>query len=88
MPMRTSAIQQAVRIAVVGGLALGAAISALIAVAARADFVFRGCDDIPRAEWEATVNCLDGWFAQVLMSGLALGLFVASALVWQRGRPA
>ncbi len=71
-----------------GGLGLGAAVCALIAVAARADFVFRGCDDIPRAEWEATVNCLDGWFAQVVMSGLALGILAASALVWQRGRSA
>lgn len=88
MPMRTSTIQRAVRIAVVGGLALGAAICALIAVAARTDFVFRGCGDIPRAEWEATVNCLDGWFAQVVMSGLALGLLGASAFIWQRGRPA
>lgn len=88
MPMRTSAIRCAARVAVLGALIIGAAVCAMIALAARADFVFRGCNDIPRAEWEATVNCLDGWFGQVAMTGLGLGLLAASALVWQRGRAA
>ena len=53
-------------------LILVAAWSALIASAARSDFVFRGCPDIPRDSWDLTANCADGSFAQMLFGSLAL----------------
>ena len=53
-------------------LILVAAWSALIASAARSDFMFRGCPDIPKETWELTANCADGSFGQVLFGSLAL----------------
>lgn len=72
------------RIAGAAALTLFALISALIMSAARSDFVFRGCPDIPDTEWGATANCSDAWLAQVLFGGLGLGLLVAAALIWRR----
>ena len=55
--------------------------------AARADFTFRGCQDIRRAEWEATANCADGWLAQVIFGLAGLALMLAAVVLW-RWRPA
>lgn len=60
--------------------ALGAGLSGLIWHAARSDFRFRGCPEIDRAEWDATANCADGWFAMVFFGGSAVALGVAA--VW------
>ncbi|MEL7165588.1 MAG: hypothetical protein AAGL96_08940 [Pseudomonadota bacterium] len=72
-----------VRIAGVLLLGFVAAVCALIVSAARADFAFRGCPDLPRAEWEATANCADGWFAQLFFGGAALLMAVAAAVLWR-----
>lgn len=69
----------AVRILLVLILGFIAAGSALIFSAARSDFVFRGCPDLNRSEWGATVNCSDGWLAQVVFgttAAVSLGLAI------------
>lgn len=71
-----------VRIAGFVVCAIGAAICALIVLAARSDFTFRGCGDIPRAEWGTTANCADAWFAQVMFGGLTLGLIAGLVAIW------
>lgn len=67
--------------------AWGAALAALAGLmwwAARSDFVFRGCPDIPRDEWELTANCGDGWFGMVLFGSLAVICAAwAAVLVWR-----
>ncbi len=83
MPMRTDLRRVASGLCLLAG-----ALSAMLASAARSDFVFRGCPGIPRAEWEATANCADGRFGQVLFAlgtVLCLGLAIA---VWPRRRTA
>lgn len=71
------------RMAVVLVLGLVAAVCALVFSAARSDFVFRGCPAIQRAEWEATANCADGWFAQVFFGGGTVLVAVAAAILWR-----
>lgn len=69
-------------VAVVILLALAAG-SALIFTAARSDFTFRGCPDIPREDWVMTVNCSDGSLAQLVFGGitaLCLGLAILVGL--------
>lgn len=66
------------RWALAGLAALGAGLSGLVWSAARSDFRGRGCPEIDRAEWDATANCADGWFAMVLFGGGALVLGAAA----------
>ena len=61
-------------------LILVAAWSALIASAARADFVFR-CPDIPKETWDMTTNCADGSFGQMLFGSLALVCLCAAGFI-------
>ena len=63
---------------------VGAGLSGLIWSAARSDFTFRGCPDVPRESWEATVNCSDAWFAMSLFGTLALGLTALTGLMIRR----
>jgi len=56
---------------------------ALIASASRSDFMFRGCADIPRGDWDATANCSDAWFAQAFFGGLGVMAFVSALLAWR-----
>ncbi len=65
-------------------LVLIAAGSALIFSAARSDFSFRGCPDIPRDEWEMTLNCSDGSLAQIVFGGVALISFALAILTLMR----
>ena len=67
-------------------LVLASGLSGLIFSAARSDFVMRDCPAIPRADWGATANCADGWFAQVLFAaGVAVCLGLALVLwPWRR----
>lgn len=70
---------------VIATLALfSAAASGLIFAAARSDFVFRGCHDMARKDWSATVNCEDSWFAQVAFGGMCGLLMSLSAVLFYR----
>lgn len=57
-------------------------VSGLIALAARSDFTFRGCQNIPRSTWDSTANCSDGWFAQAVFGALSIGLILGSVGLW------
>ena len=73
------------RILGMGAAGVAGLMCALLFSAARSDFTFRGCPDIPRAEWEATVNCADGWLAQVVFGALGVGLAIVAFVIWRRG---
>ena len=60
-----------------------AIICGLLVSAARSDFTFRGCQDIPRAEWEATANCADGWLAQLIFGLAGLALMLSALVLWR-----
>lgn len=64
------------------GVVLGSFLSGLIFLSARSDFRARGCPGIPRAEWEATVNCLDGSLAQWVFGLTSAALIGLALLIW------
>ena len=68
-------------------LALAGGASALIAIAARSDFVMRGCPTLPRDAWDDTVNCADGWFAQWVFGAAALLCFLAIVVIGLKTLP-
>lgn len=90
-PVRTTRIRQRaslhivlpiIGVAVFGfaGLAAG-----LIAWAARSDFVFRGCSDIPKDAWEMTANCNDGWIGQWAFGAVSVVCLGLTGLIAVRG---
>lgn len=65
---------------------LCAAAAGWVAYAARADFSFRGCNEIPAAEWRFTANCTDGWHVSWMMAAISVGLVIVALLVARVGR--
>lgn len=62
-------------------------LAGLIALAARSDFVMRGCPEIPRDAWPATVNCSDGSMGQWIFGMVSIGcLCLFGALIVRGGR--
>ena len=58
-------------------------LSALIVSAARSDFLFRGCGEIPRSEWSFTANCADAWFAQMVFAVSVFLCVIGTVLIWR-----
>ena len=78
---------RALRLAAGGLLAIFGLASGLVAWAARSDFLYRDCQNIPRADWPASANCSDGWFGQTVFGAIAFALLAAALFLWRR-RPA
>lgn len=71
-----------------GAALLVALICGLVTSAARSDFTFRGCPDIPRSSWEATANCADGWLAQLVFGVSGVALICVAVGLWRWGSAA
>ena len=82
----TDTFKAIVRVSIGVVLLVAAVGSVLIAWAARADFRFRGCDEIPREAWYVTANCNDAWSVQVFYGvlSLVLGVVFVALLIRRR----